>query len=537
MDVFADLPALAPNPKLEFTDARGCKQWLQLLPLINVAQSQFELREMMAEFNVAEMVPLERLRALELLRENVTLIQEESAKKYVNKPSPLFPGEQDLWAQTVELWLAMATGYLHVLKAARAGLPGVADFTALIHERVLRYQYFALREYSIIYAQRPAALFARMHGLYLFAEEGGYAEQRVKDSQYRLSDASSCMAAYVHALLLEAANPNMMSVKQIYWIDRLLERWSQHVALSKVPVPDLPFVALVMDLDGTRALQVANEVNGGNLRYVDSGRLGQSVKKRIKLLRQGDTPAQLGLGEEYTAAACESAMSYLYQQWCEAGGDRSFQRYQAQGQVYVACQIASIHCLITGKPFLPPERAEDMSGKAIRDMQMFGYVTEQTQMERAESAEFRTETWDILDQSAMGCRIGRQVRIGARVSHNQLFGIKVGAAPFNLGTIRWLQVGPEQLQVGLRLLPGIPVPVVIRATGLSPTGTNKYIPALLLPAVPALKSPESLVLPPGWFRPSRVVEQYAEPILRRMRITELLERGPDFERVAFEMIG
>ena len=45
--------------------------------------------------------------------------------------------------------------------------------------------------------------------------------------------------------------------------------------------------------------------------------------------------------------------------------------------------------------------------------------------------------------------------------------------------------------------------------------------------------PASLVLPSGWFKPRRVLELFAEAPLR-VRLTEVLERGADFERIVYE---
>ena len=59
------------------------------------------------------------------------------------------------------------------------------------------------------------------------------------------------------------------------------------------------------------------------------------------------------------------------------------------------------------------------------------------------------------------------------------------------------------------------------------------MPALGLSAVPALNSQASLVLPAGYFKPKRVIEVYADTS-SKVRLTQLIERGADFERVAYE---
>ena len=53
--------------------------------------------------------------------------------------------------------------------------------------------------------------------------------------------------------------------------------------------------------------------------------------------------------------------------------------------------------------------------------------------------------------------------------------------------------------------------------------------------MPALDAPPTLVLTSGWYKPKRVVEVYVDAAVR-VRLTELIERGSDFERVAYEIL-
>jgi hypothetical protein len=74
----------------------------------------------------------------------------------------------------------------------------------------------------------------------------------------------------------------------------------------------------------------------------------------------------------------------------------------------------------------------------------------------------------------------------------------------------------------------------VRPTGLN-AANEKYVQALSLTAVPQLNAPPTLVLPVGWFKPKRVVEAYVDAPIR-VRLGELIERGTDFERVAYEIV-
>ena len=105
-----------------------------------------------------------------------------------------------------------------------------------------------------------------------------------------------------------------------------------------------------------------------------------------------------------------------------------------------------------------------------------------------------------------------------------------------LGQVRWLvQNDAGDLFAGVRLLPGLPAATAVRPTGLNVMGA-KYVQALSLTSVAALKAPPSLVLPSGWFKPKRVIEVYVDGDVK-VRLTELLDRGSDYERVAYEMVS
>ena len=133
--------------------------------------------------------------------------------------------------------------------------------------------------------------------------------------------------------------------------------------------------------------------------------------------------------------------------------------------------------------------------------------------------------------------IRRAAKGGKRYNHGMLVGVKpANSANFILGQVRWLvQNDAGDLFAGIRLLPGLPAATAARPTGLNVVGA-KYVQALSLTSVAAINAPPSLVLPSGWFKPKRVIEVWLESSLQ-LRLTEVLERGSDFERVAYEMLS
>jgi hypothetical protein len=144
------------------------------------------------------------------------------------------------------------------------------------------------------------------------------------------------------------------------------------------------------------------------------------------------------------------------------------------------------------------------------------------------------EDWDIAGESLAGMRLERAACGGpARFVHQQLVAVRpADARSFMLASVSSLAVsGSETLQLGTRLLPGVPRAVAVRPTGINASG-EKFIPALALPDVPALRAPATLVLPTGWYRPKRVLEVYGDK-LERLLLWSVVERGSDYERCTF----
>src|SRR5262249_29768837 len=143
-------------------------------------------------------------------------------------------------------------------------------------------------------------------------------------------------------------------------------------------------------------------------------------------------------------------------------------------------------------------------------------------------------TWQIKDESAAGLRLERVDPAGSsRVVLNQLLGIQLAdGKPFLLCTIRWLSVSTEfGLRVGVQILPGVPQGIAIKPS--RPDAAGESSPqAFLLPAFAPLQSPETLVIPNGWFKPEREMEIADRP--GRVRLADPIDRGADFERVSFE---
>jgi len=523
-----ELPAIRSDAAPEFTDSAGCAKWLQSLPLINVAPSHVRLLGQLDELNACKLAPAERLKILELLREPISFVQREQSKKFSNRPAPLAKAEREVFHNVNLLWNALSLGYQHCLQTLADGASGQV---ALICQRALWCTGQKMVDHYQAYQSVAENDWKMLHHVYAFAEERDANENPVAHPLHKDKTKTTCTETYAQVLLLHLANPGKLTPRQIDLILQWLESWTPKVSIGQEPPPAAEGVApLVVDLSHA-AGATHRPAEGEDVRHIEIREVGRSVRKRVGLLRKGETPAALGLGEDVTASLAESLLVMLYRRWCEDRESRAHPRRSTSGTAQVCSGMAAIHYFATGQAFRGAPR--ELSKVQHEEIATFGRVATRHDDNAVAAPTFPLETWQIKDESAPGLRLERiDPAANSRLVLDQLLGIRpADAKSFLLCTIRWISVSVEfDLRIGVQILPGIPLGVAVRPDSAA---GEQYTPALMLPSVAALQTPETLVLPVGWFKPDRVIEVQRESALR-VQLVSVVNRGADFERVSFK---
>jgi hypothetical protein len=528
-----DLPNIRPDAAPDFTDASACAKWLQSLPLINVSTSHERLLGQLEELNACAIAPAERLKILELLREPVSFVQVEHSKKFSSRPAPLAKPEREFLHSAHALWDALSSGYQHCLQAIAGGGPG--KNAALIAQRVLWCTGQKMIAYYQAYQHVGEHEWKLLHGVYALAEERGAAGDEVPHPVRKGKD-TTCTETYAQILLLDLAYPGKLTLRQIELISHWIEYWARKVSVGRTAATAGDSVApLIVDLAGVAGAS-RRLAEGDNTRVLEIQELGSSLRKRIGRLRKGETPAALGLGEDVTAQLADSLLVMLYRRWCEDKQSRAHPRRGTSGTAQICTGMAAMHFFVTGRSFQMRGGSRKISQVQHEEIATFGRVATRHEEAPATTTTFPVETWQIKDESASGLRLERiDPAAASRLVLGQLLGIRpADAKAFLLCTIRWLSVSPEfGLCIGVQILPGIPLGVAIRAPDAG-VAAEQYTQALMLPAVAALQTPETLVLPAGWFKADREIEVFNERA-GQVRLLSIIDRGADFERVTFEI--
>ena len=524
--------------RLQFTDSASCKRWIESVPLTNLQSAQRALTEQVALVRHARIVPAEMLRVLESLREPIHYVQSELARKYTARPLPLEANEESLWKRAVELWQELTAAYLVCRDAHVQGDPALRNQGPLIVMRCLRYTAHAMFEHYRIYRRVPARQWKTLHELYVFAEQSEFARTLVADNFNGEEADSSCCAAYCQALLAELANPFALSGRQMEFLARWIEKWSIQVSLSLRPLTPSAIPALSVDLAGSAGPTFTEECEPvASLRHLDLEQIGRTLRQNITLLKQGQTPTMLGLGEDARQPGCENLLMLLYIQWCRAGTGRGEQRNLIEEKAQVCIGVHAAHFFIGGRSFRVP--GASLSRQEEHDMQLFGHISERTERSLVTTQSAAVESWELVNQSNSGfmCML-REHDAALRIGHNQLVAVRRGTSKlFYLGLVQWLRIEENgELFVGVRLFPGIARAVVARPANFNaPSGINGFERALLLPEMAVPATPATLILPPGWYQQGRFIELFGEQ-KQVAKLLNVIEKGSDFDRCTVSLV-
>lgn len=517
-------------------DLQSGFELLSRLPLANSERAECEINHFLDSLLQSPPAAEVYLQLLEQTRISLCFIEEELARRYTDKALPLGRSEEEAFRQVVATWLKAARAYAHCAQLQGPGDSAAqAERLALILHRCIYYTGMAITEHFRARRQLPAGLWLNLHGYYASAEEWGIATLPVADSLDCHGRSTHCMAATVALLLLELAGPYSLSAVDLGLVRRWANSWAPLVSLQP-PVAGEPLPALVVDLmhDGGLRSPVGGQVSD-HIRRLETSRLAMQISAARTQLQQRIAPAQLGLGEDCSTGRCQRLLNRLYRPWCLMRSGRRFRRHDATGTAKVCTGFVGMHFHISGSEFTQPESGNAYSRQDFDSLFAFRHMLDPTQVLEVRQSQLglHLDNWTVVDQCANGFRMLRSLA-GTRVEGGQLLALcPHDGHSYLLAQVVWLmQERDDSLTVGVAALPGRPRAIAARMLGIDADASALFSRAFLLPALPAMGSEPTLIIPRGWYRPQRVLEVYDEG-LTRVRLQHVTGDGPDFERVSF----
>jgi hypothetical protein len=503
------LPATSSAHLPEFRDAGTAREWLKGTDGSQPLATQARL---LGQLNLLNRCPLaagERLRVAEELRDTVLTIQAATSNRFVGRPLPLSAGERAAFDANQGMWDTLVTAYLHCLSAALDGDGAVVGQTGLIAHRALStlalMQLDALRT-----AHLPApGYWRRVHACYDAAAQLGAAERKIRDGAIHDERPTSVRAAYVLCVLLHTSSPFGLTHRQLRVLHRWLGKWAGKVALFDTPVPQSALPPLMLDLTADEPVARTTQPDS-RLRWLVLDEFSHSVRKRMALLAQGETPQALRLGDELSPGQADRLLRHLHAHCCRGGLTRAEARRPLQQNASVVIGMGAVQQFLGGGDNDPGNRPETVAAGCL------------------------VEDWRVLDDSPTGLRLGRRASgDGARIGNGMLLAVRPDNSPhFMLAHVCWIMAVDGELQMGISMRAGAPR-LVDLARASDGSGENEAR-GVLIPEVPRIAQPECVALPSGWYRKSRDILLTADGGTRRVRLVESIERGADFDLARIE---
>ncbi len=526
------LPEDAAAPALAWKDSAAAARWMKELPLSSVGQAHSLLLGQLSALATANLPARERATIAELARDPIAHLHTELARRFAGRPQPAGEGEREAADQAIALWQALWVHYSACLKPLLEGETELQGVKAKLLQRALYVGKQLIAVHGLARRKTPASLWQELHAYYRLAEMLECTTVAVSDPLVPDAAGLCCFSMYSHALLLALADPYAMSVREIELADRWLGLWARKL-FPYAQQRDTEGSRVIVDLEGESGAFVAPAPPAqprSSLRYGYPAKLASSVRGRIKRIAQGATPESLQLGSDVSSSDAAALLAHLDAQWSSV--PRDAQRTKSRAVELASGGPQAAYFRLCGHAFARQDPLGRDNDHPAQYLHSVGGISDFDR--RREEAE-RSWPWEKW-YGALAWREAR-VRHAGGSSYRWFLDQLVVAREDGRARLGWVarvaDEGERELTLTVRMWPGDPKTLVLRQRHQDGT-EDPPTPAVLLDESP--EEPASLVVLPRAFAPNRVLHLGESGSDRAYRLLSILQRGADFERVAFEAV-
>ena len=249
----------------------------------------------------------------------------------------------------------------------------------------------------------------------------------------------------------------------------------------------------------------------------------------MKRLATGANPAELQLGHDVSVEASSALLSHLDSHWYALPRKTGHDGTQTGLDLCVG-GLGAAYFRVAGRTFNRQDPLGRLSYQGTQHLATLGALTDYDRNKDEAEKSWAWEHWQGTydwDEASV-----RRISKAQHRWHLEQLVILRDDERVRCGYVTRVALDSHgELSVTLKLWAGAPTALCVRpySTMLS---EDPPIPVVLLGATPDDKP--SIIAPPRTFNPGRMLRTIDSGPERRFRLTRLLQRGADFERVAFE---
>ncbi|MDD5403514.1 MAG: hypothetical protein PHZ14_03140 [Sulfuricella sp.] len=531
MTIKLSIPAPEQNLTVE-TRPEQVAEWLDTLPHANLNEAARAILDTLSAMNRSKVAEDTRLKLLELYRASITRLMPSLEQQFSGQPLPLPEKSRLIAAQARQLQIELAYGYKIILldHAGKRLSFGSNRQLPLTVERAISSLGRMLVVCYQTYAPTPAGVWAEMHALFMYAVEQGIQDDPVPS----LGQQSSVNLAYKQALLLALLDPYRLMQGEVNKVLDYLSSFGGQAHLQPLMQTTSPSGFFLVRLDSDKPPRaLAHDATVTDTRtdiLLNTIELARLLHQQIQRLEAGADPLSLLLPASAKEPDFLNLLKRMLKHWGIAP-KRLFSRMPNSARMDICANINAIHHCLSGE-----------SAAGADDQEISGEDTEITldladsPLDKTSHQTYISRNWLIINESAGGLGLVKDPRANAQVRVGDVIGLRPeGGEAWNIGVVRWVSSeDPGHLQLGAQMLAPSATPVQIRPV-ISRIGTP-FQAALLLPEIPALKQPATLLARHGSYLPQRefMLEGPGRP--QNVRAVRLLEQSIAFDLFEFTQL-
>lgn len=516
-----DLQGQAPGGQAAFDNAEAAKTWLGGQSQTVPARMQLALAEQFEAIVAAPLSANELARILETLRGAAHTAHTGAAKRYSFQPRPLAGEAAALFAGSVRMWCALAGGYLACLERLGSAPERDPVSVATAAHRAMVTLRLCLEDHYLAGLEPSVRIWKNVHRLHQIADALHVSEVALGDPEFREPAETTLAEHYCVIALTAVADPYSLTDSEFTVMGRAFTRW-RNLAMFSAARDDGPKTRW-LKLDEMPALPPPPSPQ--TPQWLEISGVRTKLRHRLRALDEGQSPEELHFGRDLSARGCRELLEKLVERLKPASGKPTIPS-DRNDKVKLAAATEDCFELIAGRPMkLDAPLSTDSNRVAHDRIAIFGMADQAGAPKLSRAGETWTLVGETVDQEDL---VRPSAEGSARLLPGHLLTIGVSGGGAILGVADRVMVDRDQvLHLRVRRFPGQPLAFPARSAG---TGGPLNFVIFQLPAVEAVNSPASFVLPSG------IAIRIKQAIFCEnggpgpVYLGELLERGENFER-------
>ncbi len=487
--------------------------WVAALPMANLLASTTQLLELVDELCRLRTDYLTRLELLESIRSTVYYMCARIERQNVAGGTR--------WSMQLEqaqsLQQKLAAGYIVVVLAA---LP-ICNEDKSAREAVINALHRAISDLSRVllrshrhYLTPDTGIWLQLNQLFHVARSCGLAEQKVRDSENHNQAPTSIIEAWMRPVLVALAKPNQLRPMELNQLFNALETWSSQAEVRPAETKDLFTVDLQQDRPPASTALIRSNPS---LLGLNTEVLAYELEAFLR-----EIPSSVVVPEFVGS----KVLKHVASAWSTAQV-RQHQRLQLAESVEIGIGLRVAAACFAHE--IETTRAKTTAEKTTSNKT----VDTPTPVNGP-----TVHTTAACDTSPLGFRVRWPEGLPASAQIGELLSVREASSKqWRIGVLRW--IGGSKggaATTGVELLSPTAVPVsarVVKTKG----GSTAFAKALLLPALPAMQRPASLITPRVPFQPMQKIQIQRGRTQSNIHLGSCIGQTENYNQFSFRMLG